>query len=200
MGAVPLCEPARVREVARLSQDPDRRVEVEGGFVGCGGVGRGVGRGSGRGGRGVDEARQGVVVGELGVAVQEERRDVAVGEATRVQLLEVGREVLQALGVEELRKAGRGEVSEPAEDDRPAIGGSAPCGSRSSPGPCRPSSGTPPWRPRSRPCRTGGRRTCLASACQYESRRPPRVREGTRRTGDSSPQSRPRRARGCGRG
>lgn len=51
------------------------------------------------------EAREGVIVREFGIAVEQECGDVAVGETTRVQLLQVRRQVREALSVEELREA-----------------------------------------------------------------------------------------------
>lgn len=50
----------------------------------------------------MDEGRERRVVRKLGVAVEQQRRVVRVGQPARVQLLEVRGEVRQSLRVEEL--------------------------------------------------------------------------------------------------
>ena len=52
------------------------------------------------------EVSEGLVVCEFRVAVEEEGGVVRVGEAGRVKLLEVGSEVHESLGVEELPEPG----------------------------------------------------------------------------------------------
>lgn len=91
VGVVPFGEPARVGKVSSLPEDSDRRLEIERRDVF-------VAIGSGR----VDEARDGFVVFEFRVAVEQQSRDVAVGETFRVQFLQVRRQVRESLCVEEL--------------------------------------------------------------------------------------------------
>lgn len=104
VGAIPLGEPPGMGVVPGLSEDSDRCLEIERGHVLCVLV-SGSSSVTMRSRR-VDEARDGLVVLELRVAVEEQRRDVAIGETLRVQFLQVRREMGESLGVEELDVCG----------------------------------------------------------------------------------------------
>lgn len=110
-------------EVPRLATHADRGVEVKRELlVARAGLGIGRGRGRGAAGLGFDEAVEAGDVLELGVGVEEEGCVVCVGDAARVEFLQVGDEVVDALRVEELQKA------QSISTDKADIVGDAPCG------------------------------------------------------------------------
>jgi hypothetical protein len=80
------------------------------------------------GGGRVDESLEGGRVAEFGVAVEQEGGDVAIGERAGVEFLQVGSEVGEALGVEELCKM---VVNKYGEEQKRKKDG--PCESHSSP-------------------------------------------------------------------